>query len=186
MKIVFTDFDGVLNSTPYTSELLRKIRERPAGATASRKEEALDETNVAILDALCLEADAELVVSSSWREVRTLAELWAMLLARGFRGRVRGKTPTWVLGPYGAKAGPERGDEIQAWLSAAPNFGIVVDSFVILDDQDDMAHLADRLVRTDPGFGLTVQDASSAKKLLGSPQPMLMKMTPRQLEKFGG
>src|SRR5262249_61127919 len=55
-------------------------------------------------------AAADVVVSSTWRQGKTVADLQQMLAAAGFTGCVRDKTP--VGGP-----GAGRGDEIAAWLA---------------------------------------------------------------------
>ena len=68
-----------------------------------------------------------------------------------------------LIGVTPSLPGRPRGEEIQAWLDGA---GTEVESFVILDDHDDMAHLADRLVRTDSAVGITGEDAGRALGML--------------------
>jgi hypothetical protein len=87
------------------------------------------------------------------------------MVSLGFSGRVISKTPslvgqrkivrqTWV---------PKvRGDEIQEWL----DMHAAVDSFVILDDDADMAHWTSRLVKTNYDVGLTDDDVEKAVKML--------------------
>lgn len=52
-----------------------------------------------------------------------------------------------------------------AWLVSYPR---PVESFVILDDNQDMVHLAHRLVRTQFSAGLTEADAEVAIRILES------------------
>jgi hypothetical protein len=100
---------------------------------------------------------ADVVVSSTWRYGRTVAELQALLEAAGFTGRVIGTTP---LGPAGA----DRRDEIAAWLDAHRVAG-----YVIVDDHPNMGALRSRLVLTDPGRGLQRADAARAVQILLRP-----------------
>ena len=58
-----------------------------------------------------------------------------------------------------------RGFEIQTWL----NHHNDVESFVIIDDWPDMAHLINRLVCTNPLTGITDEDANEAIKILNIP-----------------
>lgn len=53
-----------------------------------------------------------------------------------------------------------------SWLKSAP---YPVQSFVILDDKDDMAMHRQRLVRVDPKVGLGMKEARQAIALLATP-----------------
>jgi hypothetical protein len=97
------------------------------------------------------------VVSSTWRHGKTVAELQAMLEAQGFAGCVLDKTPTEI-------EGASRGEEIAAWLA-----GQAVSGYVIIDDHADMGALGDRLVQTRPGHGLQPADVPRAIGMLTRP-----------------
>jgi len=56
--------------------------------------------------------------------------------------------------------------KIQEWLNGYIK-NHLVESFVILDDDEDMAHLAHRLVKTNPEVGLTAEDVERAVVLFG-------------------
>ena len=58
-----------------------------------------------------------------------------------------------------------RGEEIVAWLHRWK--GQPVESFVILDDDNDMQPYMDKLVQTDATRGLTQEDIDRACKILG-------------------
>src|SRR5262245_42450333 len=73
----------------------------------------LDPACIQVLNEIVAGGGAEVVVSSTWRYGKTVAELQAMLDAQGFIGDVLDKTPTG--GP-----GTDRGDEIAAWLAQHP------------------------------------------------------------------
>jgi hypothetical protein len=107
----------------------------------------LEPACIEVLNAIVARTDADVVVSSTWRYGKTVAELQEMLDAHGFVGRVRDKTP---VGAPGAT----RGDEIGAWLAEHP-----VDGYVIVDDHVDMGALESHLVLTHPGHGLRPDDA---------------------------
>jgi len=69
----------------------------------------LDAACVALLNEIVAQSQADVVVSSSYRYGKTIADLQSVLEAVGFNGRVIGKTPTDMLGA-------SRGEEIAAWL----------------------------------------------------------------------
>ncbi len=180
MRIIFLDFDGVLNSTPFLSANLGK------GWKSAGEAEALDPANVERLERLVRETAAAVVISSSWRHGRNLPSLCAILASRGFTGRVIGKTPDFVPNndELSKRHCGERGDEIQAWLDRAPDFGHEITSFIILDDASDMAHLRDRLVQTDSDTGLTDEHVAIATKLLASPMPTLATPSAEMIARF--
>lgn len=132
-RIIFLDFDGVLNSHP--GKLT--VRETPEGL-------ALCPENIACLNHLIENTGAEVVVSSQWREGREPQELQDILDRCGFQGTIAGKTPDLTQKtPGGLLLARPRGDEIQAWLDIAGEV-----SFVILDDEGGMGLLKPYQVRT--------------------------------------
>lgn len=165
MRVVFLDIDGVLNSEPWFA---RSEAER----LGPDLDPALDTTWIAMLDPdavarferLVTTSGAKVVVSSSWRAMVALPDLARFLAVRGFTGELIGATTTsYGLVPDGVT---ERGHQIAHWLAANP-----VTSYVILDDQSDMAHLADRLVLTTWERGLTDDDVDRALALLANDVP---------------
>lgn len=148
MKIIFLDFDGVLNSHKWI-EANQHLFE--SGQLFMHKH--LDHDAVARVDKICRETGAKVVISSTWRRFNTLPQLQAILKRHGFTGEVISTTP--ILG------GP-RGNEIARWLRAAGP----VESFVIIDDDSDMADLMDRLVRTTFDTGLQDEHVDTAISLL--------------------
>jgi hypothetical protein len=103
-----------------------------------------------VLNEIVARGEADVVVSSTWRYGRTVADLQAMLQSQGFTGRVVDKTPTGT-------PGADRGDEIAAWLAQH-----AVDGYVIIDDHVAMGALRTHLVQTDPAHGLQPADAPRA------------------------
>ena len=152
MRIVFLDFDGVLNS--------RALVERSAMPHAPGLG-LLAEDAVARLERLCVDSRAGIVVSSTWRLTFDRAALQDMLRAKGLT-----TTPVLDLTPMiPHKRG--RGQEIQLWLDTAPRArGWSVDGMVILDDEPDMLHLMPWLVQSSFETGLTEAHVVAAKGVL--------------------
>ncbi len=142
-RIIFLDFDGVLNCEQSNLELGTRYR--------------FARSCVAALNLVLRAADARIVITSSWRENWTLKDNAEFLERDGvLPGRVLGKTPS---------LGRERGIEIDTWLRSAP---YAIESFVILDDRDDMAMHRERLIQVDPQMGLTGNQARQAVELLSA------------------
>ena len=117
----------------------------------------LDPACIQVLNEIVTRGDADVVISSTWRYGRTVAELQEMLQAQGFTGSVVGTTP---IGAPGA----DRGQEIAAWLAEH-----AVGGYVIIDDHVDMGELRPRLVLTHPAHGLQPADAPRAVAVLMQP-----------------
>ena len=139
-RVVFLDIDGVL------APIRRWDRYGD-----------LDRACIQVLNEIVARGRADVVVSSTWRYGRTIAELQEMLDGQGFTGRVLDKTPTGV-------PGADRADEIAAWLAAH-----AVDGYVIIDDHAQMGDLRTRLVQTHPAQGLQPADAPRAIAILMRP-----------------
>ena len=180
MRVVFLDFDGVLNSQPFL------VTESVKGYETIGEASSLDPANVEHLNTIVRETGAVVVISSSWRHGRKLSDLRTMLESRGFVGQVLGRTPDFVPSkkPGDWRTCGERGDEIQEWLDGASLYGIEVESFVILDDNTDMAHLKDRLVQTYMDCGLTDFYAQKAIKMLQEAPSLLILPSSETVARF--
>jgi hypothetical protein len=114
VKVIFLDVDGVLNS----------IESVLVYSTSNK----LCPVRVGMVARLAKEADAKIVVSSSWR-VPGLENTKGSLAKAGATAdlldRIIGQTP---------KLNTVRGEEIAAWLKEHPE----VERYVILDDDSDM------------------------------------------------
>lgn len=142
-RLVFLDFDGVLNSDAYF-----------ARNPYVYGDQNLDARLVKRLCDFLQKHDCSVVVSSSWREGRSLGRLKGILAKRGFRD------PSRIVGKTGVMRGG-RGREIASYVKR-----VGCTSFVILDDDDDMEPVSAHLVQTDPRVGLTRTDLARAKKIL--------------------
>jgi hypothetical protein len=139
-RVIFLDIDGVL------APIRRWDRYGD-----------LDPACIQVLNAIVAGSGADVVVSSTWRHGKTVAELQDMLEAGGFAGRVADKTPAG--GP-----GAGRGEEIAAWLAEH-----AAGSYVIIDDHADMGELRAHLVQTHPAQGLQPADVPRALAVLVRP-----------------
>ena len=117
----------------------------------------LDPACIQVLNEVVARGEADVIVSSTWRYGKTVAELQEMLQAQGFTGHVVDTTPTGT-------PGADRGEEIAAWLAEH-----AVDGYVIIDDHVDMGELRSHLVQTQPAHGLQPADAPRVIAMLMRP-----------------
>ena len=141
-RVIFLDIDGVL------APIRRWDRYGD-----------LDPACIQVLNEIVAGGEADVVVSSTWRHGKTVAELQELLEAEGFAGRVLDKTPTGM-------DGASRAEEIAAWLAEH-----AVGGYVIIDDHADMGDLRAHLVLTHPGRGLQPADVPRAIATLRSRLP---------------
>lgn len=190
MKVVFLDFDGVLNSQAWRD---KQVAARGMGWDQTNWVNNIDPQAVRRLNGLTWATGARVVISSSWRIVCSVEEIQAWLDACGAQFSVIGRTPgsgetkQILARDAGTMYHGGRGDEIDAWLRCWnrgepyskifwPKVGELgaVDSFVILDDSSDMDPWMDRLVRTEWETGLVDDDVHKAAHLLTRPYDTLV------------
>ena len=111
MKVIFLDFDGVLNCMDCDEEIGGTFFSNP-----------IVPKHVAPLNKIIELTGAKVILSTSHRRIRSLDANIALLEKGGFKGEVVGQTP--IL-----KKCESRHEEIEAWLKENP-----VEGFVILDD----------------------------------------------------
>lgn len=151
MKVVFLDFDGVLNSAEF-------FRRDPGPF------DRLDPLAVARLNTIVRRSGAKVIISSSWRLQRPVEKLSYLLSQLGFLGEIAGYTPDLSSSVRIADGCSVRCLEIRSWLerSAEP-----VTRFVVLDDAE-LDELAPRLVKTTFGRGLQDEHVDEALDLLSA------------------
>lgn len=148
MNIVFLDFDGVLNSqsSAFLAMLDVKASDSPFNIASPNP------VCVALFDHMIRICDAHIVVSSSWRQGRTVEELRDVLrdeFKMASFDRVIGKTRINDLGDI-------RGDQVDDWLMCHRE---KVDNFVILDDDTDFHdHHEANFVNTNREVGFSSVD----------------------------
>lgn len=152
MKIVFLDFDGVLNS-----EKFMKKRVKPKDNTrAAWNYTRIDQKTVSILNRITDETNANIVLSSTWRLGRTLDEVQSLFNMLNIKGTLIGKTGHYhYTDNRGGIHSLPRGEEIKSWLRdniLQSNFK----NYVIIDDDSDMLlEQKDNFFKTDYEIGLT-------------------------------
>jgi hypothetical protein len=133
MKIIFLDFDGVLNS------LDEVIHSGCMGGLTP-----LHKKHIKVCEYIIKHTQAKIIVTSTWRIGRTTEQLQTLL-------------PTLPIIGKTDKLGGKRGTEIQKWSD--DNKKLNVENFVILDDDTDMEHLMEHLIKTSFDYGLTYIEA---------------------------
>ena len=155
MKIIFLDFDGVMD-TAYYDHMLSK-QGLPGNDLYGT---VFDPNCVHNLRRIIDNTGADIVVSSSWKHFMTYKEFLEMWDARGLPGFVTDVTPIPDMRR-------NRGDEIDAWLNECN----VECQYVIIDDLDGSnfnEHQIPRLLVVNPFFGLDEDTAERAIYLLNN------------------
>ena len=161
-KIIFLDFDGVLNST---SSFMHWNDKRKQGAQIHPYANP-NPMCVTLLERLVSAGeDVRIVLSTSWRSLGTLDELKEILvnefgMKKEIADRVIDKTPR-----NDSMLQRKRGFEILNWLEKNKELW---KNYVILDDNSDMlVTQLDYFVHTNPDNGLTIDDYRKVRKILG-------------------
>ena len=155
MKIIFLDFDGVMD-TSYYDHILSK-EGKPGN----------DEYG-AVFDPYCIqnlkriieETEADIVVSSSWKYMMSYQDFLNMWKDRELPGFITDVTPN----PVDRR---KRGDEIDAWIEECKTEC----QYVIIDDLEANnfnEHQISRLLIVNPFFGLDEKTAERAIHILNA------------------
>ena len=146
MKILFLDVDGVLNSERWfiaRSPLKSLPDANPIDSMWPQGH--IELVKVMMLNDIVKRTDCHIVLSSSWRQMMAFTDFGNLLAGKfnfNFPDRFIGATP--ILGTTQV-----RGFEIQTWLDTEwKQNNTVIEKFVILDDDNDMAELVSHLVQT--------------------------------------
>lgn len=158
MKIIFLDFDGVLNCDPYFRSY--EFQEETHGQSDAQimlvsHWAHIDPNRVKLMNRLVDETGALVVASTTWRLRYSLEELNEALKSRGATFEITDKTPRLSSG-WGGEA--PRHFEIQTYLD---NLKEKPEAFVIIDDIKDMGPLNNHLALTNfmgDGFNPEVLD----------------------------
>lgn len=149
-KIIFLDFDGVLNTEHYQG--LLQYQGKP---WQDEHGAFFDPNAVKQLKRIIDATDADIVVESSWKYLGldAMKELWEV---RNLPGTIIDITPSLL--------GKNKGVEIASWLSKYAKqdlrYVIIDDEYVILDSQ--LPHF----ILTNPYEGITEEQANRAISML--------------------
>lgn len=147
MRVVFLDFDGVLNCHDY----LCSLDER------SLPHHDLCPDRIARVNRICDATGARIVVTSQWRHGRNVVDLQHLLERRGCTAPIVDRTDV------GGSA--HRGDQIADWIRDHD-----VDEFVVIDDLGGpcLSPVGDHLVQTSyEDGGLCEEHVERAVDMLG-------------------
>lgn len=162
MKILFLDFDGVLNGERFLhTQQLSPLRP------------AFDPACCARVERICETTGASIVISSSWREIKTydgnlevsreprpIEEIVEWLRDAGITAPVVGATS---IAPMRFDVATRRSSQIQAWVYDHPE----VTNWIVLDDYRLTELMKSRFIRTRTETGITDADVVLAIMLLG-------------------
>ena len=170
MKVIFLDFDGVLNSSRYAASLCK------AGKPTQDENghELFDPATIKRFNRIVDETEAKIVLSSSWRYLGMTA-IQAIWQERGLHGQIIGMTSLYAVDEYimehgldwltnGAEVASPRAVEIESWLQEHDP----IEQYVILDDLPMSATLQPHFVKTNPIHGLSDTQANKAIEILNS------------------
>jgi len=152
MKILFLDFDGVMNSAAWFKKLTESRKKGESFLT--RHSDELDPDCVDRVKYIVDQTSAKVVISSSWRILHTDAELKDILRLHEWDCPIIGHTPKRL--PGGSSF---RGDEVDFWLTTTDAEGVT--KFICLDDNSDF-HPHNNLLQTSWDTGITDEDAFNA------------------------
>ena len=149
MKVIFLDVDGVLNN--------RHTRTRTGEGWCF-----VDDFLVARVRKIVDATGAVIVLSSTWRDEWNIKD--ESLNGSDFN-ELRAKFNEFGM-DFFSRTGEwqkrGRGWEIMDWLEKHE----AIESFVILDDWNDMGPVRDHLILTNPSLGLTEEQVQEAIKIL--------------------
>lgn len=180
-NIIFLDLDGVLNCQLFYEEsmwhkllldkiplyrqvkkLLRKLLKKKDITKMEYYASQLCKNRIAMLNDLCKETNSVVVISSTWRNNKTVDELQHILNNSGATFKIIDKTPF---------TGYERGTEISKWLKDNINkeeHGCLYFDFyryaIIDDDSDMLLNQANHFFKTDNYSGLTPNTCYKIKR----------------------
>lgn len=176
MKILFLDIDGVLNSDKWwkSQGFLDRCGEyRKRGFYEYKNYAAFCPDMVQKLNRIFEETSCRIVLSTAWRHSHSIEEIAEFLTEAGFlySDIIIDKTPDLEYKSYDPSAKYNevlasykgRGSEIREWLDEHKD---EVDSFAVLDDQDDMDGVREGFVRTKWRHGLSDENVSKVIELL--------------------
>lgn len=147
-NIIFLDIDGVLNCT--------------RSVVVNKTFDILDPIAVKLINKLCEECAAKIVISSTWRKLHSIVSLITIL-------EVQGLNKNHLFEEFGLEnmttpvsASGNRGSEIGMWLEKIPDV-----NYVIVDDDTDMLDFQmSRFVHVHGHNGLSYENFYQARKIL--------------------
>lgn len=171
MKVIFLDFDGVLNSQgSFLYEHNRRKVHKEQGVSGPINETLCNVCTANFQFVLDQHKDAKIVLSTTWRTLYSLDWLKEKLASYHIdSSRVIDKTPKDRMNFNG------RGNEISWWLKEHPE----VTHYVVIDDNDwgiSEVHGEGRFVKTTWESGMTIAHAMELIEKLKAENGAKMKL----------
>ena len=157
MKLVFLDFDGVLNGLESTHP--EETGVEPPEPHFEWSAAQLDHDKIMRLNRIVKETGAYVVLITSWKSAHGHDFICRILRYKGFEGFILGFIEQ--ISRSMKNQFLYRADEIEHWLDHVPG----ITSYVILDDMN-MHQLKDRHVQTDMEVGLQDEHIEKAVEIL--------------------
>jgi hypothetical protein len=144
---IFLDIDGVLNTDSWTRFVYRhEVKPRME----------LDPRPVGLMNHMCMELNAKVIISSCWRIGYNTEQLQKIFDSHGCTFKVVGHT---------GRSSGSRGNEISEYLALHPE----VKDYLIIDDETDagFGHRDDQFVQTISFDGFCIQNYMDAFTKIG-------------------
>lgn len=141
---MFLDIDGVL-ATQATYKAWRAVGGCMYDRPQHRTEVLFDPECVSLVQELLDQTQAQVVISSTWRNLYPWDFLTGLLADVGITSPIVGRTPH--IKPKKMSQYIRRGDEIHAWLMEQPE-AISQKDILILEDEEDVRPYRNRQVQT--------------------------------------
>lgn len=155
MKIIFLDFDGVLNNHKWLTRKDRINLKWPIRDICP--------DNVKALNRITELTGAKIVITSTWRLGHTDNGLRELFNEAGITGEMVGQTA--VLDVVSGQYDLPRGCEIDQFIQTMDRG--LVDTYVILDDDADMLYKQrDNFIQVNGKYGLTADEVLKAIDIL--------------------
>ena len=167
MKFIFLDIDGVLNHNLWYKQDSHVKRYEEMGYPKCD----IDPDKLKLLDELVSETEAQIVISSTWRNNYTIEEFRKMFFELGFKNSDCITSTTLRLHfKEDCKISVPRGIEIYEWINSHVEFDDrEYLRYVIFDDDSDMMYWQrNNFLLVDSYCGLTPNLIYKAKIILNS------------------
>lgn len=163
-KVLFLDFDGVLNTGKYQNQLKNNGQKMADEFGLCLFDPEAVENLKTILEAV---PETLIVITSSWKDAYGPNAVRRMWKERGMPGKIHSMTRVCMDFFPDLESGempPIKGPEVKQWLEEHDMKGC---KYVILDDvQDFLPEQKSHIALIDPNIGISKEDADNAVSLL--------------------
>ena len=191
MKVIFLDFDNVLNGKDCT-DWISPDRCAPLFQQVDGHV-GIDPKQVQLLDQITSATGAKVVFSTSWRKMYDIDELKRFVEERGYKGGYVDPSDMMLDRTPSKMSLYDRGSEIRMWFDyhrdcVRDKSSEPVESFVVLDDMPTAFGKArrDRQVVCQINEGLTQKGVEDAIRILGRPVTRVVNLHKEQYDVYCG